>query len=301
MADTSTDNDLQSLFRRAAEIAKVVPESMQEAAFHRALDSLMGHPSSAAQRPTPPTPRRAKVVQGTAPSNASATGDSDVDAAEVLLQEMDRTAHPEVLAATNVRDRSLLLLRAARDQHDIDGLTSAEIAKVLTEKFRIKTTDAAARMGLDRAADLVHRVTRGQANVYRIMVPGERYLEQLATGEGAPKPPRGRTSRAKKGGRKPGQSNGSPSKEQEGSTGTAGRKARAKNGRPGPKGALETLIEEGFFREAQSIGSIIEHLTHNRAIRYKTQDIAPTLTRLLREGKLVRARNADNQYEYRHP
>lgn len=33
---------LKAAFTRAAEIAAVVPESMQEAAFHRALDQILG-------------------------------------------------------------------------------------------------------------------------------------------------------------------------------------------------------------------------------------------------------------------
>lgn len=34
------DTDLKELFKQAAEIAKQVPDSMQEAAFNRAIDLL---------------------------------------------------------------------------------------------------------------------------------------------------------------------------------------------------------------------------------------------------------------------
>ena len=37
---SESDKEMRELFRRAAEIARVVPESMQEAAFNRALDML---------------------------------------------------------------------------------------------------------------------------------------------------------------------------------------------------------------------------------------------------------------------
>lgn len=41
-----TTKTLTDVFREAAEIAKQVPDTMQEAAFHRALDALLGEGSS---------------------------------------------------------------------------------------------------------------------------------------------------------------------------------------------------------------------------------------------------------------
>jgi hypothetical protein len=42
MSTDQYSDDLKKVFAEAAEIAKVVPESMQEAAFHRAVDALLG-------------------------------------------------------------------------------------------------------------------------------------------------------------------------------------------------------------------------------------------------------------------
>lgn len=58
MATKPTVPDLKELFKQAAEIAKDVPENMQETAFNRALDMLthglpaQSHPSSTGGTPT---------------------------------------------------------------------------------------------------------------------------------------------------------------------------------------------------------------------------------------------------------
>jgi hypothetical protein len=41
-AELTDPDDLKAAFKRAADIAAVVPASMQEAAFHRALDRILG-------------------------------------------------------------------------------------------------------------------------------------------------------------------------------------------------------------------------------------------------------------------
>lgn len=300
MSEPERDTGIQNLFRRAAEIAKVVPEAMQEAAFHRALDTLLGDSPPSAPTSLPPV-RESPPVRGRSRSGAGESAVSypsaEADAATRLIQDMDRTAHPEVLAASGVRDRSLALLRAAKDQHGIDGLTAKQIALVLRDKFRLPTKDNAVGMAMERSADMVDRVPQGKGYLYRIMTPGERYLDRAQTGEESSRQSRTRTVQRKRTATPAARSRTAP-KDEPLSTPTP-RKSSGKTGRRGPKSMLELLISEGFFAEAQSISSVIEHLAHTKAMRFKATDISPSLTRLLREGKLTRTRNSQNQYEYR--
>ena len=122
-------DDLKKLFKEAAEIAKAVPKELREAAFNRALDAI----SAKQVRPPPPA--------GSTPS----TGDdgAPLDSGAILLRDLDRTRYPEVSTAARVLDRALFVLRAARDDHQIDGLSSSQIASVLTEKFRLRTSHQA--------------------------------------------------------------------------------------------------------------------------------------------------------------
>jgi hypothetical protein len=122
--------ELKQAFKRAAEIAAVVPAPMQEAAFHRALDQILGKDEPAA------APRR----NGREPSEEPAAKVTVADHAKHLIDEINRTAYPEVASATKVLDRALAVLRLASRDFDIDGLTAPEIAKVLTQKFRLRTS-----------------------------------------------------------------------------------------------------------------------------------------------------------------
>jgi hypothetical protein len=72
---------LKDAFKRAAEIAEVVPATMQEAAFHRALDQILGGGELVRQT----TSRGA----GTAKTEDAASG---ADPAKQLIEGINRTA-----------------------------------------------------------------------------------------------------------------------------------------------------------------------------------------------------------------
>src|ERR1700675_4270294 len=119
MAGRSQSDDPEALkdaFKRAAEIAAVVPESMQEAAFHRALDQILGGRESTAGS-TVARPRRSQSQTSTVRKP------STEDTATRLIAGINRTAHPEITSATKVLDRALAVLWLASRDFDIDGLT----------------------------------------------------------------------------------------------------------------------------------------------------------------------------------
>jgi hypothetical protein len=287
----STDPDeLKDAFKRAAEIAAVVPESMQEAAFHRALDEVLGVPAQGPEAPKGSTRRR------TPPATKRPDEAENDDAAARLIDEINRTAYPEIASASKVLDRALALLRLASRDFGIDGLTAPEIAKVLTEKFRQRTTRQAVTQALSAAHTMADTGRRGRTTVYRIMQPGEDYLDAGGS-ESQPTERRSRPSRRGRG-RQPksaGQSRGKSTRKAKNAT-----TARAGAGRRrGPKTVLGELIDDGFFKEPRTMGDAQEQLRHKRGIRYTLQDLSPAFVRLLREGRLDRDRNASGQYEYR--
>lgn len=66
----------------------------------------------------------------------------------------------------------------------------------------------------------------------------------------------------------------------------------------GPVATLVRLADGDFFETPQSMKSIIEHCEVNLARKIKQTDISGKLARMVREGVLKRAKNADGQYEY---
>jgi hypothetical protein len=162
-----TIEQIQSAAKEAEKIALTIHESIRPAAFRAIYDSLMGGQSTPISRPT-------------STSAGKRTNPGKLDDAETTLMEIDRTAHPEIATAGSILDRSLNVLSIASDQFGIDGLKPSQIAKVLTEKFRIKTSRQAVQQALDSAGDKVDRVPRQGGAIFRLMGGGEAYLKSKA-------------------------------------------------------------------------------------------------------------------------
>lgn len=280
-------SQLREAFKQAAEIASVVPENLQEAAFQRALDALLG-PSEGSERSEDAGGEGEERRHESAESSKHPRPEHDL--ADLLVQELDATKYPDIRTADQVLDRALGLLHAARVDHNIDGLTPQEIAKVLTDKFRIATPDTSVSDALGkRTGDLVDRVREGRGYRYRIMASGEEYLTGASSTEVATKSKK--TRRKKSGGSSKKETTPQARK-------VTASKSRTGRSRPGPKQLLEALIEEGFFDQARIISDIAGHISDTRGRTYKSTDLSPTLVRLLREKKLSRSKNSDGQYEY---
>lgn len=287
MSSNKTIPDMKEIFRQAAEIAGQVPETMQVAAFNRALDLLTGSiPEST------PAPRqqevhsRARSTGGSTPSRNSPN--RVANSVDELIASIDTTQHPAVASATKVLDRALMILQIALRNHELDGLTPPEISRVLTEKFRLSTTSAAVNMALGPATTLVNRLLRGKAYEYRIMGPGEEYLSHLGSdgplvvARSTPKP----TKSIK---RKIAKTEKAAAKQPN---------AKSPRSRAGPKEILEKLIASNYFSAPRDIAQIIDHLKTNHARTYKNSDLSPALTRLLRENRLDRNKNDKGIFQY---
>lgn len=97
---------------------------------------------------------------------------------EKINEKLNRTDFPKIHELKGARDRSLYLLKICKENLDIDGLTPAEISYVLTEIFRIPTSKEAIGMIL-MGSQYVHRVKKNSTFIYKLMKPGEDYLNPL--------------------------------------------------------------------------------------------------------------------------
>lgn len=280
------DEKLKEAFKRAAEIASVAPESMHEAAFNRALDAVLGVATPSTSPPPKPRPDRG-ASRPTSP--ASPTADPVAS-----LSAMQRSKAPEVDSAEGAQRKSLALLLVARRELDIDGLTSSEMATILTEKFRFRVTRQAINQAMDAAGNRVDRVRAGRGSRYRIMDAGERFLAQPADAQQDDAARGAGSSRRRK------KTKGSTKAASTGASTTAAptRKSTARVRSQGPKAAVEALITAGWFATPRALADIRKELEKRRARRFTSQDLAPAMTRLLREGSLQREKTASGQYEY---
>ncbi|HEX8397119.1 MAG TPA: hypothetical protein VF644_06815 [Pyrinomonadaceae bacterium] len=277
--------DIQAIIKQAEEVAMTVDKSLREAAFNRTVELLtrqQGHVAgSTTTKSTAATPAKAKFSEDKA----------QVDEIAALMQ-IDRTSHPEILKAQSVLDRSLHLLRIANNECQVDGLKAPQIAKILTDKFRLRTTRQAVGQALDKAGDKVDRIPSDNGIVYRIMSRGESYLDD----EGSRDSDQHHSAVSRK-------SNGKQTQETNGREAKRGKTkevgAKKRSGRPGPKAMLTQLIAEGFFKIPKVISDIQTQLENAQGYRYKSTELAPALVRLLRDNVISREKNSEGQYEYK--
>jgi hypothetical protein len=294
---------LKQLIAQAADIASVVPEPMQDAAFNRALDQLMagadersGSRGSAQGQEAPREKKKTRIAT-----------ENDERGAIKILKEIDRSSYPEVFAVSRVAERALLVLKLADEDFGVQWLTASEIAEILSERFRLPAT----RQGVGQALSALPRLLNdrkikgprgGQVTEFRIMEPGLKHLKRLPDEQPASataSTARSTQRRTRKAGaaKKPSAASGTKKRKSEGRNGekSAGRR------REGPKAAVTTLIAEGFFNKPQTMAATQEHLRHKKGLTFKVSDLSPTFVRLLREGLLDRDRNEAGQYEYKRP
>ena len=286
--EKKTAPDLKDLFRQAAEIAQQVPESMQEAAFNRALDLLTGVERGNTSN-TKSTPSKERSAQDL---DAKPQGRGEDTPVVTLLTNIDSTRHPGVASAPNVLDRSLMVLQIALTDHEVDGLSPQDIAAILTDKFRVNTSEPAVRMSLSRATTLVNRIPRGRGYVYRIMEPGQKHLANVKPLERSAGTARPRKVRAKKA------KMVEPKLEKGDISTKESKKPKRGTSSPGSFAMISELLTTGFFKSGRTISNIVEHCRTSLGHHYKANECSPALLRLLRDGKLKREKNREGQYEY---
>ncbi len=286
-------SDLEKAFLEAAEIAKKLPENLQEAGFNRAVEQLLG---------TGQGGNTGHRKSGGAKKRATRKADEgERDDVSALIDAIDRTAHPDVGATTRVADRALKVLQLADLDHGVDGMTAGEIASVLSRKFRLATKANSVLKALERETDTVDiRGGAGASRVFHIMAPGDAYLERLRAGEeGGRRRATGSAGSTKSSARKAGSRKaGAKKKSTKKKAGKKKSDGKNTSRRPGPKAAIGQLIQAGFCDTARTISEIQEELQHRRGHGFSIQELSPALVRSVRDQSLTRERSDAGQYEY---
>lgn len=278
--------DIGEAVKQAEKIAMGVHESLREAAFKSAFDALT-------QADTVPTARATQKRGGSKNVQRKSERVFGANDEVAQLMQLDRTEHQEIMEATSVLDRSLHVLQIAGDEFEIDGLKPSQIAKVLTEKFRCRTSRQAVQQALDSAGDKVDWVPRSGGAIFRIMAKGETYLRQPGANRDPQTPP---TKIPKKSVSK--RKATKPAKEPTSARSPEKQKSR-RSGKPGPRQALVDLVATGFLETPRTISGIQQQIRETRGHTYKATDLSPTLVRLLRDSILTRTKNPEGQYEYK--
>lgn len=274
---------LAEITEQALAISSKAPPQLQEAVFNRTFDALLAAASdSVSHKERGSCTGTPKVTRSTT-ANKEAAGP---DVATRLMSALRSPDHPDIEKLANAKLRSLYILKVAKDDHDIDGLTPPTIATILTDKFRIRTTPAAVGMALkDERTTVDREKAAGGAFMYRIMSAGEEVLEAaLETARTEPAQAAKPSHRAKPRTRTDSKSK-SPAKS-------------ASRAKIGPKMAIRQMLEADEFGQTETVESIRTHLSTNYGRSFEAKHIANALLRLLRDGAVGRKLNDEGVYQY---
>jgi hypothetical protein len=109
------------------------------------------------------------------------------------------------------------------------------------------------------------------------------------------------TPAAESGGRRRAARRRSPEKAENANGSGGERKGGRAGGRPGARATLSKLHADGFFKKPHTLGALVKHAETNLALKYNQSDFSGSLARYVRDGKLKRTKNSENQYEYVQP
>lgn len=215
----------------------------------------------------------------------------DVDEAEIL-QRIFRLEGDRMILLDNQlkhnskRDFSIRLTMLFLYAHQLQGrqqVPRSELKDILEQE---KAYDSNTRYWLSKAEelalreDLVELRPAGEKKAKQFLAEiGDNNLVKKATSKG------GRPSKRSK--------NAQPDE-----NASAPREKTAGSGRMGPWKAIGVLVKEGYFNEKRTIGSMQQYCADERAWRFATKDVSSSLTRMVKDGKLKRTKNADGQFEY---
>lgn len=74
------------------------------------------------------------------------------------------------------------------------------------------------------------------------------------------------------------------------------KKAKAKG--TGPAAVLQQLLDTNFFDKKRTIGDVMDYCKNKLARNIPMNQLSTPLARFVRDNKLDRSKNAENQYEY---
>lgn len=159
--------DYSELAIKAREQVRNLEEPYRSIAYETILRELIAESKRTPQRP---------------PSHASQpTGHAEDPVSKFLESPINPERYAKVFALKGkLLEKSLAVLRIARDDLAIDGLTAPQIAEILVKKFRVARVHGGnVSRDLGTANQYVHRVKAGDGYMYMLMKSGETRLDEL--------------------------------------------------------------------------------------------------------------------------
>ncbi|MFH1431274.1 MAG: hypothetical protein ABIG37_02290 [Nanoarchaeota archaeon] len=158
-------------------------DALKTKAFEKVLDDLLGVNKN--QEVMKTTNKKSQNKKKTTNSNSPKKKEAEEDKTTEIIAKLKAEDFDKIYKMDKGLDYSLYLLKVLREKYEIDGLIPSQIARILSDKFRIKTNQFSIGMALMKAKEYVDRhkvVTRGgSAYKYRIMANGEKYIEEVET------------------------------------------------------------------------------------------------------------------------
>ena len=173
--------DLKDLFKEAAEIADAAPKDLRKIAYERALDELLkkneSSKGSSVDKKKKATSKK-KPVKNTSSNSKAKKPPKPDEVVQKAIDQIDSTKYPKIYKLEKAFDKSVYILKIAKEVLKIDGLGTTQIARILTDKFRIKTTAQSVDMAIKRSPDKVNKI----GAKYQIMHAGEKHIASVLDG-----------------------------------------------------------------------------------------------------------------------
>jgi hypothetical protein len=168
--------DYQAAVKRARELTARFDPPFDQLAFAPILADLLrdqreGEKGLSVKEPvqtTIPTPQRRDVLDA------------------FMSRGLDAEPYSDLFSSSgHLLEKCLAVLKLARDEFGIDGLTPGEIVNVLVKKFRVgRVHGTNVSRDIGHARKYVSKIHRGKHPTYLITVAGENHLNEVIQSQG---------------------------------------------------------------------------------------------------------------------
>ncbi|HYY48762.1 MAG TPA: hypothetical protein VFA17_08800 [Thermoplasmata archaeon] len=127
--------------------------------------------------------KRAGPIEPKRPASTRAAAGVEDPVGIFMTNVVDAGPYAKLFASKGkLVEKSLAVLKIARDQLGIDGLTAPQISEVLTKKFRVsKVHTSNVARDVAKATEYVHRIAAGEEYKYLLMAAGEQRLQEVVS------------------------------------------------------------------------------------------------------------------------
>lgn len=173
------EHEIKDLVQKANEaVSGLTDPELKKIAFQSVLNKLLEEKGDAKNKIVR-LKNKSKVSRPTQRIKTS----KDDEIVGQLLKKINRTKYPEVHKIKKALDKSLFILKIAKDDLGANGLIPSQIVAILSEAFRTKITKEAISMALGGATQYTDRtettINGAKTYLYKIMPGGEEYIKKI--------------------------------------------------------------------------------------------------------------------------